>query len=108
MGEVIVRERSPHSQFRMLPSSQDVPAPAILVDISWPAADLQLHWASEQIFYRVSVITPYDSPIFICVENGDIPGMRMLLQLDKASIDSVDPYGLGLLYVRYHYPARTS
>ncbi|KAF9771704.1 hypothetical protein IL306_010649 [Fusarium sp. DS 682] len=48
--------------------------------------------------YRLPLIVPYDSPIFISVQNGDIPGMRELLGQSQASIDVVDPYGLGLLY----------
>lgn len=59
-----------------------------------------LHLPSEQVFYRVPIITPYDSPIFICVQSGNIAGMRELWRLGLASIDAVDPYGLGLLYVR--------
>jgi hypothetical protein len=42
----------------------------------------------------------YDSPIFICVQSGDIHGARALFQEGMASIYDVDPYNLGLLYVR--------
>jgi hypothetical protein len=42
----------------------------------------------------------YDSPIFICVQSGDIHGARALFQQGMASIYDVDPYNLGLLYVR--------
>ena len=42
---------------------------------------------------------PYDSQIFVSVQSGDLDGTRELLMSDFASIDAVDPYGLGLLYV---------
>lgn len=42
---------------------------------------------------------PYDSPILICAQEGDIKGMRKLLRSGVASLNDVDPYGLGLLYV---------
>jgi hypothetical protein len=45
-------------------------------------------------------IVQYDSPIFICVQSGDIHGARALFQDGMASIYDVDPYNLGLLYVR--------
>ena len=45
-------------------------------------------------------IVQYDSPIFICVQSGDIHGAQALFQEGIASIYDVDPYGLGLLYVR--------
>jgi hypothetical protein len=54
---------------------------------------------SQQVFCRIPVILPYDSPIFVCVQNGDIDYMRTLLTSGVTSIDAVDPYGLGLLYV---------
>ena len=43
---------------------------------------------------------PYDSPIFICIQEGDIDGMKNLLLTEMASLSDIDPYGLGLLYVR--------
>jgi hypothetical protein len=43
---------------------------------------------------------PYDSPILICVQSGDIHGARALFREGMASIYDVDPYNLGLLYVR--------
>ncbi|PVH79395.1 hypothetical protein DL98DRAFT_533060 [Cadophora sp. DSE1049] len=42
----------------------------------------------------------YDSLIFICVQLGDIHGVRTLFQQGMASIYDVDPYNLGLLYIR--------
>ncbi|KAH8747948.1 ankyrin repeat-containing domain protein, partial [Diaporthe sp. PMI_573] len=45
----------------------------------------------------------YDSPIFICAQNGDIEGMRYLWRSGSASIDVVDPYGLGILYYSTYY-----
>ncbi|CAG8982700.1 hypothetical protein HYALB_00000981 [Hymenoscyphus albidus] len=41
----------------------------------------------------------YDSPIFICVQSGDIHAARVLFQDGMASIYDVDPYNLGLLYL---------
>lgn len=43
---------------------------------------------------------PYDSPILVSVQEGDIEGMRRILRSGTASLNDVDPYGLGLLYVR--------
>lgn len=44
-------------------------------------------------------ILPYDSPIFIHVQEGDIEGARQLLCSASAHINTVDPYGLSLAYV---------
>lgn len=60
-----------------------------------------LHWPSEQVFYRHSIVIPYDSPIFVCVQNRDVARMRERFQSCQVLIDVVDPYGLGLLHVRY-------
>lgn len=43
---------------------------------------------------------PYDSPILVCVQEGNVEGMRRILRSGTASLNDVDPYGLGLLYVR--------
>lgn len=43
---------------------------------------------------------PYDSPILVCVQEGDTDGIRSLLRSGRASLNDLDPYGLGLLYVR--------
>ncbi|KAG8157693.1 hypothetical protein KVR01_012355 [Diaporthe batatas] len=58
---------------------------------------------SEQVFYRIPIIFDYDSPIFICVQNGDVEGMRALWMSGSASLDAVDPYNLGLLYYSTYY-----
>lgn len=42
---------------------------------------------------------PYDSPILVCTQEGDIDGMRRLLKSGEASLNDIDPYGLGLIYV---------
>lgn len=42
---------------------------------------------------------PYDSPILVCVQERDTEGIRSLLRSGRASLNDVDPYGLGLLYV---------
>jgi hypothetical protein len=44
-------------------------------------------------------ILPYDSPIFVCVQSGDVEQIRKLLCNASAHINTVDPYGLPLLYV---------
>lgn len=60
----------------------------------------KLHLASESVYNRIPVVVPYDSPIQLYVQAGDIVGLRELWQTGLATIDTVDPYGLGLLYVR--------
>lgn len=45
-------------------------------------------------------VRPYESAIFAVVQDGDIPALTALLRSGNASIHDVDPYGLGLLYVR--------
>jgi len=54
---------------------------------------------SQQVFSRNPAILPCDSPIFPCVRSGDIDRMRVLLTSGTTTIDAVDPYGFGLLYV---------
>jgi hypothetical protein len=44
---------------------------------------------------------PYDSPILVCTQEGNLEGIMKLLQSGGASLYDVDPYGLGLLYVSY-------
>lgn len=72
---------------------------APMIDLSFPY--------SQQIFSRIPVLLPYESPIFECVQNGDIDGMRRLLTSGTTSIDAVDPYGLGLLYVGVSFNIRS-
>ena len=57
----------------------------------------------EDTFNRNSTLCcerPYESEIFHAVQEGNISTMMHLLQSGQASIHDVDPYGLGLLYVR--------
>lgn len=42
---------------------------------------------------------PYDSPILVSVQEGNINEIRTLIRSGEASLNDVDPYGLGLLYV---------
>lgn len=63
-------------------------------------ADFAFHWPSEGVYYRLPAVVPYDSPIFVCVQNGNISVVRELWGQGQVYIDAVDPYGLGLLYVR--------
>jgi hypothetical protein len=44
---------------------------------------------------------PYDSEIFVHVQNGDLEATYQGLYNRSAHINVVDPYGLGLLYVSY-------
>jgi hypothetical protein len=60
----------------------------------------------EDTFNRNSTLIyerPYESAIFAVVQDGDIPSLMALLRNGNASIHDVDPYGLGLLYVRLFY-----
>jgi hypothetical protein len=60
----------------------------------------------EDTFNRNSTLIyerPYESAIFAVVQDGDIPSLMALLRNGNASIHDVDPYGLGLLYVRLLY-----
>ncbi|CAH0043233.1 unnamed protein product [Clonostachys rhizophaga] len=90
-----IRERAMY-ELNWLKSNQ-----AILEVAFRPFTDTRLHWPSEQVFYRYPVTISYDSPIFVCVQNGDIGGMRKLFQSCQVPIDVVDPYGLGLLHTQY-------
>ncbi|XXH01945.1 hypothetical protein Hte_008308 [Hypoxylon texense] len=51
---------------------------------------------------------PYDSPILVCSQEGDVDGIRDLLRTGQASINDVDPYGLGLLYYSAYYCWRSN
>jgi hypothetical protein len=55
------------------------------------------------ISLHVSVKTPntipYDSPILIAVQEGQVKGIRSLLCSGRASLNDIDPYGFGLLDV---------
>lgn len=42
---------------------------------------------------------PYDSAIFIAVQEGDIDRTRKLFCEGLAHVNTVDPYGLSLIYV---------
>ena len=68
-------------------------------------ASLNICFSLQMIPLRINVQTrntiPYCSPIFRRVQEGDIHGIRELLLSGKSSLNDVDPYGLGLLYVRY-------
>lgn len=57
----------------------------------------------EDTFNRNTTLSfprPYESPIFVSVQEGNIPALFMLLETGQATVHDVDPYGLGLLYVR--------
>lgn len=63
------------------------------------ACNTRFPHASQQVFNRVSVELPYESAIFSLVQCGDVDGTRALLTSGKTSLNAIDPYGLGLLYV---------
>jgi hypothetical protein len=57
----------------------------------------------EDVFNRntmLSFVRPYESEIFISIQSGNMTTIRRLLESAQASIHDVDPYGLGLLYVK--------
>lgn len=66
-------------------------------------ANIQFNIALRAVPFKLLINTrttiPYDSPIFIFVQEGNIEGIKDLLISGKASLSDVDPYGLGLLYV---------
>ena len=69
----------------------------------WTDSTFSLGILIEDTFNRNSTlcyIRPYESPIFLIIQTGDISNMMGLLHSGHASIHDVDPYGLGLLYVR--------
>ena len=48
---------------------------------------------------------PYGSPIHLSILSGDIEKVRYLLCSQTASLNDVDPFGLGVLYVSSHSAA---
>lgn len=59
-----------------------------------------MHYPSQQLFVRIPIIKPYEEPLFTFIQKGDLHRAEMVLRNDPQSIDSVDPYNLGVLYVR--------
>lgn len=60
---------------------------------------VSLHMIPLKIYLQTRNVIPYDSPILVCVQEGDTVGAKELLSSGKSSLNDVDPYGLGLLYV---------
>ena len=58
-----------------------------------------MHYPSQQLFVRIPIIRPYEEPLFTFIRKGDVRHAEMVLRNDPQSIDSVDPYNLGVLYV---------
>ena len=56
-----------------------------------------------QIFLSTRNVIPYDSPILVCIQEGDLNTAKNLLFSGRASLNDVDPYGLGLLYYASYY-----
>lgn len=48
---------------------------------------------------HLPAILRYDSPIFVYVQEGNVSRIRELFSSASAHINTVDPYGLSLLYV---------
>lgn len=71
--------------------------------LSFVAGNLSLSYNLRRLPINITVQTrqtiPYDSPILVCTQEGDVEGIRKCLLSGEASITDVDPYGLGLLYV---------
>jgi len=70
-----------------------------LLDISTFSTGIAIESAFNQNT-TLWFVRPYGSPIFTCAQEGDVAGMTRLLWNGDASVFDVDPYGLGLLYVR--------
>src|SRR6266480_1936844 len=70
---------------------------------SWAMASFSISFSLRMLPLNVCLQTrhtiPYDSPILVCTQEGNIHGIRELLRSGTASLNDVDPYGLGLLYV---------
>jgi len=50
---------------------------------------------------------PYDSPIHLSILSGDIEQVKYLLCSQTVSLNDVDPFGLGVLYVSSHQAANS-
>ncbi|KAI1323737.1 ankyrin [Xylariaceae sp. FL0255] len=69
---------------------------------------LNLRPVPVSVSIQARQIIPYDSPILVCTQEGDVDGVRKLLKSGKASLNDVDPYGLDLLYYAVYYGWRAS
>jgi hypothetical protein len=69
----------------------------------YAVANFKVDFAVRFLPLNVRVCTlntiPYDSPILVCTQEGNLEGIMRLLRSGAASLYDVDPYGLGLLYV---------
>jgi hypothetical protein len=70
--------------------------------------DFAVRFLPLNVCVRTLNTIPYDSPILVCTQEGNIQGVMKLLQSDAASLYDVDPYGLGLLYYASYYCWRSS
>ncbi|EFE37786.1 hypothetical protein TRV_07559 [Trichophyton verrucosum HKI 0517] len=60
----------------------------------------------ESTFNKSSTLSfqrPYDSPIFMALQNGNTLEVLNLLGTRQASVHDVDPYGLGILFYAAYY-----
>ncbi len=62
-----------------------------------------LRFIPLQIFLSTRNVIPYDSPILVCIQEGDLDSAKNLFFSGKASLNDVDPYGLGVLYYASYY-----
>ena len=62
-----------------------------------------LRFIPLQIFLSTRNVIPYDSPILVCIQEGDLDRAKNLFFSGKASLNDVDPYGLGVLYYASYY-----
>ncbi|WEW57922.1 hypothetical protein PRK78_003389 [Emydomyces testavorans] len=70
--------------------------------------DFAVRFLPLNVRVRTLNTIPYDSPILVCTQEGNLEGIIRLLQSGAASLYDVDPYGLGLLYYASYYCWRSS
>lgn len=69
-----------------------------------PASLVELNpWNSSNPMPQTAITIPYESPIFRHIQEGDIRRSMELIDSGLVSVHSVDPYGLGVLYVSYYH-----
>lgn len=88
------------------------------VNYFWPAwstsatatftFNFRVPWTPVWVTVQTHSTIPYDSPILVCVQAGNISGVRQLLSSGRASLNDVDPYGLGLMYYATYYCTRAT
>ena len=64
------------------------------------------HRPSISVSVQTRNTIPYDSAIHLAIQNGQIEQAKDLLCSGSASLNDVDPFGLGLLYVSFAHLAK--